>query len=273
MVEKGKHYKMIIFLIVYGPYKDIFDIFIEQFKKYWHDCPYPLIIGNEYYPIDEEDIKTIYFEDNVGGSQRLNKILEDYDADYFLGFEADRVIMDTVNTSEIEKILDFMEDNNIQYYRCHSSANRKRISDRYPGYDHYYHIRANEPYGVPGSSAIWSRQLRKELCDKNINGYAWEAYQNERAAKAKDLWIDGYATDDRNVFHILHCIEKQKWIRKAKHALEKAGFVISSSRLSQSFSESLISSIKDIFGFIPGKSRFRIKKVLKKIGFHFSTDY
>lgn len=274
MVDVNKHYRMAIFLIVYGPYQDVHDIFLSQFRKNWPDCPYPLVIGNQYYELNDENILTLKFEDGVGGSDRLNKILDTIEADYYLGFEADRVIMDRVETSEVEKILDFIEANNIQYFRCHASRNKKKKADIYEGYLHFFHIRANEPYGVPGSSAIWSKELRSYLRANKINGYQWEALQNERAATTHDRWIDGYATDDRNVFHILHCVEKKKWIRSAKRNLLKDGIdIMESTRDTQTLLETVMAHTKELFMRIPGKTRFRIKKLLKIIGFKFSTDY
>ena len=209
MVDISKHYRMIIFLVVYGPYKDIYEIFLKQFRKNWPDCPYPLIIGNQYYPINEDNILTLDFDETLNGPQRLNKIINLIDADYYLGFEVDRLIMDKVDSSEVEKILDFMDSNNIKYFRCNASVIKKREKDKYTGYDHYYHIPAKEPYGVPGSTVIWSKQLRKEMIEKKLDsGYIWEAYQNKRAALSKEEWLENYATDDRNLFSILHCIEK-----------------------------------------------------------------
>ena len=100
------------------------------------------------------------------------------------------------------------------------------------------------------------------------NGYKWEAYQNERAAKATDKWVENYATDDRNLFHILHCIEKQKWIVSSKKTLEKQGYVIQGREV-QSYKVTIILYIKDIFKRIPGKTRNKIKKIMKKIWISF----
>ena len=55
------------------------------------------------------------------------------------------------------------------------------------------------------------------------DGYKFESYQNKRAALSKEVWVKNYATDDRNLFHILHCIDKQRWIPSARKKLIKEG--------------------------------------------------
>lgn len=269
------HYRMVIVLAAFDPYKDIFDIFIEQFKKNWPDCPYPLIISNMYFKCDLENVYVINCGDVKDPALRLKMAIDMFDADYYLGFEEDRIIMRPVNTKEVERILEFMDSENILYYRCNSSVYRKKKSDQYNGYEHCFHIPANEPYGVCGSTVIWSNRMMHILGDEfDYNGYKWESYQNERAATSHDKWLDYFATDNRNLFHILHCIEKQKWIAKSRRLLIKQGYDIPRrGREIQSFGETLMAYLKYCFKLIPGKTRFYIKKLLKKVGFDFVTDY
>ena len=262
-------------MVVYGPYQDMYDIFLKQFRKNWPNCPYPLVIGNQYYPINDDRIITLDFDENVTGTERIKHIINMTDADYYLGFEVDRVVMESVNSKVVEDILDFMDAQDIQYFRCNASINKKKSKDVYQNYPHFYHIPANEPYGVPGSTVIWRKDLRVSRFGTELeNGYTWEAYHNNRAALSTEKWVDHFATADSNVFHILHCIEKKKWIRKSKNVLEKAGFDFSdNNRDTQTIGETITAGIKEKFKHIPGKTRYRIKKVLKKFGMKFSTDY
>lgn len=266
---------MVIFLCAYDPYKDLFDIFIKQFQKNWPDCPYPLVISNMHFKYEGENIYVINCGDVRDPALRLKRVMDIYDADFYLGFEEDRMIMQSVDTSEVEKILDFMEESKVPYFRCNSSIYKKKKSDKYKGYEHYFHIPGNEPYGVCGSTVIWSRRMMQILGEKfDYNGYKWESYQNKRAALSREKWVDNFATDDRNVFHILHCIEKQKWIAKSRKILINEGYNIpNDNREVQSIRETIIAFIKECFKRIPGKLRFYIKKIMKKIGFHFITDY
>ena len=271
-----EHYRLAIYLAAYDPYKDIFDIFIDQFRKNWPDCPYPLIISNMFFEY-EGDEKTIVIHcgDVKEGRLRKKRALEAVDADYFLGMEEDRIITDKVDTAEVEKILDFMDAESIDYYRCNASVFKKKEKDRYEGYEHAYHILAKEPYGICGSTVIMSKKLH-EYREKNglDNGYAWEGYQLKQAYTATGKWVDGYATDDRNVFHIIHCVEKQKWIVKARRYFLKQGYIIDKDvREVQTISETILANIKELGKRIPIKYRYGIKKIAKKLGFKFVTEY
>lgn len=266
---------MAIILGAYDPYKDVFDIFIEQFKKNWPDCPYPLVISNMYFKYEGDNVILINCGEEKDASVRYRKAYELIDADYYLGFEEDRIIMDKVDTAEVEKVLDFMDKEQIPFFRCNASSRKKREVDRFKGYDHYYHIPAKEPYGVCGSTAIKSKKMVKYLTEKyQNNGYKWEAAQNKRAALTKKKWAYNYATYDKNLFHILHCVEKQKWIRSSKKELIKNGFTsYLNKRETQSIKEAILMNIKELFIRIPGKTRYYIKKLLTKLGLKFVTEY
>lgn len=270
-----KHYRLAIYLAAYDPYKDLFDIFIEQFKKYWPDCPYPLIISNMYFDYDGgNNIIVIHNGDEKDATVRKNKAIEAVDADYYLGMEEDRIFCGKVSTEEVEKILDFMDKENVYYYRCNASIFKKKKQDKYEGYDHYYHIPANEPYGICGSTVIWSKKLLDYRKKHNLeNGYVWEAHTLRQASLATEKWVTNSATDDRNLFSIVHCIEKQKWIRKSKKLIQTEGYVIDNKRVTQNLKDTIYMNIKDICKYMPIKYRKVVKSIAKKFGFKFVTDY
>lgn len=268
-----KHYRLAIFLAAYDPYKDIFDIFIEQFKKCWPDCPYPLVIANMFFEYKADNVIVIHCGNEKNQEVRKQRALEAVDADYYLGMEEDRIFSDKIDTQEIEKILDFMDKENIEFYRCNASVFKKKKSDQYPGYTHAFHIPAKEPYGVCGSTVIMSKKLHEQRKKEGLeNGYVWEKYQLKRAYYDTRKWVDGYATDDRNVFHIVHCVEKQKWITKSRRIFMKMGYDVGS-RDVQNVRESLLFNIKGACKRIPIKYRYRIKKIVKKFGIKCVTDY
>lgn len=270
-----KHYRLALILPAYDPYKDIFDIFIKQFKKCWPDCPYPLVISNmffEYTP--ERDITyVIHCGDEKDAVIRYQRAVDFVDADYFLSLEEDRIFIEKIDTEEIEKILDFMDRENIGYYRCNASVFKKKKEDKFPEYEHFYHIPAKEPYGVCGSTIIQSVEYRKKKFENGyINGYVWEAEQLKRAFFAEEKWVEGHATDDRNILHIVHCIEKQKWISKSKYIFKKMGYQVDT-RQTQTLGETIFLHVKDLCKRVPMKYRHGIKKVAKKIGLKFVTEY
>lgn len=270
-----KHYRLAIYLAAYDPYKDLFDIFIDQFHKCWPDCPYPLIISNMNFEYEWENTIVIHNGDEKDPVIRKNRAIEFVDADYYLGMEEDRIFTKKVNTKDIEQILDFMDDEGIGYYRCNSSIFKKRKKDKFAGYDHIYHIPSKEPYGICGSTVIMSKEMhlyRKH--NKLDNGYVWERRALENAYHSNEKWVENAATDDRNLFGIVHCVEKQKWIASARNIFIKMGYEIKSEdRQVQSIRETIYMNLKLFSKRIPIRYRYTIKKIAKKIGFKFVTDF
>ena len=270
-----EHYRLAIYLAAYDPYKDLFDIFIEQFHKCWPDCPYPLVISNMYFDYEWENTIVIHNGDEKRSVIRRNRALDAVDADYYLGMEEDRIFTKKVNTEEIERILDFMDSESIDYYRCNTSIFKKKKKDRFVGYDHIFHIPAKEPYGICGSTVIMSKKLHDyRRANKLDDGYVWERDALEKAFCATQKWVDGAATDDRNLFGIVHCVEKQKWIASSRREFVKMGYDIQSDvRKVQTFPETLYMHLKDLGKRVPIQYRHTIKAIAKKLGFKFVTDY
>lgn len=270
-----KHYRLAIYLAAYDPYKDLFDIFISQFNKCWPDCPYPLIISNMYFDFERKNTIVIHNGNVSDPVIRKNRALDYIDADYYLGMEEDRIFDGKIETQEIEKILDFMDKESIDYYRCNASIFPKKKKNAYLGYKHAFHIPMNEPYGVCGSTVIMSKRLhayrRKQGLD---NGYKWEAFWLKKAGTSSSKWIPRFATDDRNLFHIVHCVEKQKWIASSRRRFIKKGYKINPDiREVQGIKDTLLLLIKQSAKLLPAKSRVFIKKIATKIGFKFVSEY
>lgn len=272
---KKRKYRLAIYLAAYDPYKDIFDIFIEQFKRCWPDCPYPLVISNMFFEFKGDNIIVIHNGDEKRASVRKNKALDAVDADYYLGMEEDRIFTKKVDTKEIERILDFMDKESIDYYRCNSSVFKKRQRDQFLGYEHIYHIPSSEPYGVCGSTVIMSKKLHDYRRANNLDdGYEWEKHALENAFNSTQKWVPNSATDDRNLFGIVHCVEKQKWISSSRKKFIQMGYSIrSEDRKVQTLSETIYMNVKDLGKRIPIKYRHVIKSLAKKFGFKFVTDY
>lgn len=275
MGEIEGHHRLALILAAYDPYKDIFDIFIKQFEKYWTNRPYPLVIANMYFDYDGNNTHVIHCGDMKTPYFRKRIAIDSVDADYCLVLEEDRIFMDFVDTDEVEKILDFMDKHNIDYFRCQTSEFKKKKKNRIKNYEHFYRIPMKEPYGVCGSMVIWRKSYLEGLREENLdNGYEWERYWLKQSYSSKEELVDSnFATDDRNVFNILHCIEKQKWIYDARKKLIKEGYEINNDRPVMGLKERFFFKLKNFSKRLPISFRHSIKQFLKKLGFKFVTDY
>lgn len=270
-------YRLSIVLPAYDPYKDAFDIFMNLFEKNWPDCPYPVVVANMFFQYESTlpNFHLINCGDEKRYRVRRNKAIDFKKAKYYLIMEEDRMFTGKIDTREIEKILDFMDANDIDYYRMNPSFFRKKKKDRFEGYEHFYHIPSKEPYGRSGATSIYRIDLIEKNSAKYADAYFEENGYLEDSFNATEKYLANAATDDRNILSILHCIDKSQWIPEAKRELERMGYDLSNTTLKTiPAGKNFIQNCKYTVGKrVPIKGRFYVKKILGKFGMKFSTKY
>ena len=270
-------YRLSIILPAYDPYKDAFDIFMDLFEKNWPDCPYPVVVTNMFFQY-ESALPNFYLK-NCGDEKRYrvrrNEAINFKKAKYYLIMEEDRMFTGKIDTCEIEKILDFMDANDIEYYRMNPSFFKKKKKDKFEGYEHFYHIPSKEPYGRSGATSIYRIDLIEKNSAKDADAYFEENGYLEDSFNATEKYLANAATDDRNILSILHCIDKSQWIPEAKRKLEKMGYDLSNTTLKTiPAGKNFIQNCKYTVGKrVPIKCRFYVKKFLSNFGMKFSTKY
>lgn len=277
MSENNFDCRLAIVLPAYDPYKDAFDIFMDLFEKNWGDCPYPVIVANMHFQYNSSlpNFKLINCGNEKRYRVRRNEAIKQVQAKYYLIMEEDRMFAQKIETAEVENILDFMDANDIDYYRMNTSFFKKKQRNRYKGYTHYYRIPAKEPYGRSGATSIYRIDLIEKNSKKYADPYVEENGYLEDSFHATEKYLPNAATDDRNVLGILHCIDKSQWIPSAKRKLQKLGYDFSNTTLKTIPAwKNIIQIGKSTIGMrIPIKVRFYIKKILSKFGMRFSTKY
>ena len=277
MPENKYDCRFSIILPAYDPYKDAFDIFMDLFEKNWPDCPYPVVVTNMFFQY-ESSLPNFHLK-NCGDEKRYRvrrtEAINMVKAKYYLIMEEDRMFTGKIDTREIEKILDFMDENDIEYYRMNPSFFKKKKKAKFEGYEHFYHIPAKEPYGRSGATSIYRIDLIERNSKKYADAYCEENGYLEDSFNATEKYLAKAATDDRNILHILHCIDKSQWIPAAKRELEKMGYDLSDTTLKTlSKKRNIVQKCKYVIGNrVPIKFRYYIKKFLSKFGMKFSTKY
>lgn len=278
MLENEKYdCRLALLLPAYDPYKDAFDIYMDLFMKNWPDCPYPFIVTNMNFQCDYplKGFRLINCGDEKRYKVRLRKGLDAINAKYYLILEEDRMFTQKIDTCDIEEILNFMDEYDVKYYRMNPSFFKKKKRDRYGEKAHHYHVLAKEPYGRSGATSIWRADYIREFQEIYEDEYAAENTYLKESLCMSERYVKDCATDDRNVLHVLHCIEKSKWVKSSQKRLEKMGYDFSSTILAtQSLKQYYIYEMKSFIGkCIPMRLRYRVKKILRKFGMKFSTDY
>jgi len=268
-------YKLTIIVTSPDSDRDLFDKFLECFDTNWADCPYPLVLTNNFLPCDNYRVTVVNLNRDDKTWTRLTKnAVDTVFSDYYLLLDCDRFISNTVHTPDIEKVLDIMKVNNIDYFDINRSADLK--APLFHGIPNAYMISKRKPYGL-NVNGIFERKYLLQMLG-NGTKTAWDierGYLKESLSATNNDFFDNALADNRNLLNIVHMVLKGKYLPSAIRKMEKAGYHVAPG------CRSIISNPQEfkliLYDHIGKKltpaTRKRIKSVLSKIGFKFTTEY
>ena len=184
--------------IWYDGYYDLWEDFLELKERYWNDCPYPLYIVNQTKDLCFEkkyNATVIHAGDDAEYSKKVQTVVEQIDADYYLILLEDFFFSKELHGAELENVVNFMKNGKINYY-CMPMfeffvakiGNEGRISDRPQQY------MPKDEYTVNCQPSIWKRDfLKKCIGTGNYNAWIFEGiYAMSRDAHKLDFLSQCY---------------------------------------------------------------------------------
>lgn len=173
--------------------KDVLNIFLKNFKKYWGDCPYPIYIGLEKEKQENDEEKTFIYSDKKNWANRVKDYLKSIQSKYVLLILDDFLIEKKVENGVIEKYLNYMQ----QDVDC-VNITLVNIDDK------------NTPVGVLGLEkrkntgkfilnlqiGIWEKSCLYNLLKDKENPWETEIYGSIRARKYKEKSFYCLNSDD-----------------------------------------------------------------------------
>lgn len=95
-------------IIIYSCWRnrDMWDIFSALFRKYWSDCPYPiLLVTDEYQQMDKQYVFTQVIQKNDTWAKMIKEAIQQAKTPYVSLWMDDYLLCDTVQNSDIERQL------------------------------------------------------------------------------------------------------------------------------------------------------------------------
>lgn len=259
--------KMCVYVSSPKNYSDILDIFLLCKKKFWSDCPYDTVISTNYdlnisevHVINSENSKDTWVE-------RSWQALRQIDYKYVLLLCDDLFISEHIDNKRIKEIIDYMDLKGIKFCRL-KPLHRGKTVDELPYLDY---VNKNTPYGINLQRGIFLREYLIELLG-NGEQSAWdiEGKLLEQAACAKDEPFEDIISCNRNIFPVIHGVEKGKWFPSAIKKLSKIGIRITNNREIMSRQIEIRQNVISYLGsHISPKTRIRIKIIAQKMGYKF----
>lgn len=271
----GNMEKMAILTVGFDGYSDLWDDFFYLLNKYWKDKSYSTYLVNNTLKKNYEGVKVINCGLKAEWSKKLQKALSEIDEEYVCLLLEDFFIGDFIDSEEIKKILNFIEKEQIIYYKLTNfsevnTSNYKNIN--------YLHALPKElKYGVSLQAAIWKKDfLNKLIGNQNYNAWKFEADRLDENDNITEDERSRCIFDNRNILNIQHGVVQGHYLPEVIKYFNNQNYSLNLAKRDILSGRKLIKYRlkKMIYNYTPDKYRKNIKKIGEKLGVEFvSTKY
>ncbi|WP_418668209.1 hypothetical protein [Allofournierella sp.] len=162
-------------------YKDIWNVFFTLFKKFWPDCPYPIVLNTEAtdYSCEGLDITIFHFDKNAAWGKRLKNALKKINSPYVIMLLDDFFFDCRVDQKQIDQCIRWMEhDRNIVNFSFQPDYYVNIADDLFEGYE----LRKSTcPFLVNCQAGIWNRKQLIDLVKSHEDPWQFEVFGTIRA--------------------------------------------------------------------------------------------
>lgn len=163
-------------------YEDAWQPFFEFFAKYWKNCPYQVYLNTELKKciVSDINIKTINSKSKEWSwSKRLRHALKQIDEEYIIFLLEDFFFLEHVNQFEIEKCIDYMNQNKkIAVFDFERAGQTKVVMSEYTG---YCERDLSSMYFLNCQASLWRRKDLIRFLSPHESPWQFELYGSERA--------------------------------------------------------------------------------------------
>ena len=234
--------KLAIVGIFWDGYYDLWEDFLELKEKFWKNCPYPLYIVNQTKNLKYDksyDVTVIHAGEDAEYSRKVQKALQEIDADYFLLLLDDFFFTKNLEGPVLDGRILFMKDNQLNYYSMPlPEFLDKRNGASFKGLSHIHNIETSREYTLSCQPAIWERGfLKKSIGTGNYNAWVFEGiYAKSKMSHTKEF-LDQCKIDISNILGLNHGALQGKMIPETIEALQRKGYHVKNNREIMSVSE------------------------------------
>ena len=214
MLEK----KLEIIISSCEKYSDLWSLHLMHLERFWKNRKIKTVIVTDHpHEIKNENILVFSAGEGLEMPQRLKYALYNIETEYVLLTLDDYFLIKEVDSKKIERLIEIMDKENLDYVRMFSiPKEKKKIS----GYKEMYWIDLTRNYGVNLYPGIWRTSALKETFRNEYNAWNYEVSLTEIAREMKMKC----AMSRGNEFLFIDVIRKGLILRKAARYLKKNNF-------------------------------------------------
>lgn len=225
--------KLTILGVFYDGYKDLWEDFVNLFKKYWSDCPYEVVIvANTDNLTFFNGVKVISAGKDAEYSKKIKTAIATLKSDYYLLLLEDFFFSERIDNTVFEKLTDYIENEHIKYYSMpmNEFANNfkgKKIKHRVGERE----ISKNAKYTLSCQPAIWeSNFLDSCIGLENYNAWVFEGIFCKLKVAHTDNFLKRCIANTKNPLSLLHGALQGRIVPSTYSRLIDQGYTFSTKR-------------------------------------------
>lgn len=197
--------------------------------------------------------------------QRIQDMLSQIQTEYILLTLDDYFPIYPVENERLQRLLDIMDRERIDYMRLFNDPPAKR---KWEGYDNIFHIDLDRDYDVNLYQGIWRKSFLEKTVGQSLSAWQYEVTLT-RIAKSTEAVC---AVSKGDEFRILDVIRKGKLLHKADRYLKKQGVTLPNRELISRWEELRIWVFNHGKRVLSAGAAKKVKKLLNKFGYRFYSD-
>ncbi len=249
-------------------YADSLECFCTYFNKFWGDCDFDVVLCTNYprTPFSKRCRIINSGDPTDDWISRSLPALMLLDSKFVLVMCDDLFLRAKVNNRSIIDIAKFMDANGVDYCRmkaCHSG--------KVVGRDIAY-LKTSTPYGFNLQCGIFKKSFLINELRNTASPWDLEKKWLKEAANSKDVFFSNAIVCRHNIIKYYHGILKGEWYPSVLKRIRKECGNVGLSRSVMSRRKEIRNKLfSAIGGLAPSKARGKLKSILRKFGFKFTT--
>lgn len=198
-------------------FSDLWDAHMTLLNRNWKDRDIDtFLVTDEETKSSYENVKIISTGKGKELSERTAGMLPYINTEYVLITLDDYFPIYPISSAKIERIVDIMDKENIDYVRLFLRPKYKH-GDKWKGYDRFYKVDTTRRYSVNLYVGIWRKDFIEKTIKEPLNAWKYEVSLSKLAnqVNAKCAMSTG------KEFEILDVVRKGKILNKAAKYLQK----------------------------------------------------
>lgn len=247
-------------------FSDLWDAHIKLLNQNWPDRNiHTMLVSDKTCDKTFEGIDLYFAGDGAELSDRTRYALQFVDTEYVLITLDDYFPIHRIDSEKIERLLDIMDAENLDYIRLFSDPNSH---SKFKNYDKLYEISLDTNYQVNLYQGIWKKSFVEKTIGQTMN--AWQ-YEVSLTRIAKTIGAKCVLSKGKE-FEILDVVRKGKLLNKANRYLKKHDLYHGSREVIARKEELRIYIFNHGKKILPKWLAVKIKNYLRKRGHRFYSE-